>query len=137
MRATLAVIAAVTALAACASPPARGEGTDAEAAVAALEREVPLPDASRGLAGYERYYAVSGDRIEAVYRSSPLGSGRVHVVERPQLPQPQGGGCAVVNIVFDRTSRRFERILCNDVSLADYRPAPEVPATPASGGERG
>jgi hypothetical protein len=131
------VTAALAALAACGSPSAHGKEGDAEAAIAAFEKKVPLPDATRTLGGYERYYAVSDDRIEAVYLSSPSGSGGSRVVEQRELPQAKEGGCSVVTIVFDRTSNRFHRVLCNEVRLTQLQPAVEMPGTPAPRGERG
>jgi hypothetical protein len=133
------VAAAMTALAACGSPSAHGRESVAEAAIAAFEKNVPLPDASRTLGGYERYYAVSADRIEAVYLLSRRGAGRIHRVERRELPQVKDGGCAVVNIVLERAANRFARILCNPVRLTERAPKIELelPGMPASGGERG
>ena len=137
MRITLAAVAAVTVLVACASPSAHGKEAEAEAAIAALEKDVPLPDASRALAGYDRYYAISENRIEAVYLSSGRGSGRIHHLERRDLPRVKDGGCSVVNIVFDRTSNRFARILCNGLRTAHLEPGVGAVGNGASGGERG
>ncbi len=138
MRFTLALVAAAAwPLAACGSPSAHGREAEVEAAVAALEAAVPLPDASRALARYDRYYAVSKDRIEAVFLSSRRGAGEIHVVQRRELPQPKEGGCSTVNIVFDRTSKRFQRVLCNEIRLTDRTIQMQLPAMPPSGGERG
>ncbi len=131
------VAAALTTLAACGSPSAHGKESDAEAAIAAFEKKVPLPDASRTLSDYDRYYVLSDDRIEAVYLSSPRGSGGSHLVERRELPQAKEGGCSVVTILFDRTSNRFARILCNEVRLTHHEPGVELPGMRPSGGERG
>ena len=136
MRLTLAA-AAATALAACGSTAPDDRQPAAEDAVAALEKQVPLPDASRALAGYQRYYAVSEDRIEGVYLSSRSGPGRVHLVDRRELPQAAGEGCSVVKLTFQRTDGRFGQILCNEARLPERRPAPEAAARPRSKGERG
>jgi hypothetical protein len=139
VRLTVALIAAAAAasLAACGSPSAHGKEAEAQAAVAALEEKVPLPDASRALRRYERYYAVSTDRIEAVYLSSRRGAGDIHLVRRDELPQPKDGGCSTVNIVFDRTSNRFQRVLCNELRLTQIEPVVGLPVTLAPRGERG
>ncbi len=127
--------AVVTALVACASPPVSGRESEAQALVAALERQLTLPDASRLLGSYERYYAISEQRIEAVFLPSRQGSGGVRLVS--QLPERKAGGCSVVNVVFDRARKRFERILCNDARLARAAPLPSLPALPAASPERG
>lgn len=132
-----AVAAAFTTLAACGSPSAHGKEAEAEAAIAVVEKKVPLPDASRTLGGYDRYYAVAQDRIDAVYLLSRGGAGRIHRVEREDLPQAKEGGCSVVNIVFDRAGDRFARVLCNEVRLTERAPELELPGTGAAGGERG
>ena len=126
---------AVAALAACGSPAANGKEAEAEALITVLERQVTLPDASRTLGGYERYYTVSQDRIDAVYLLSPQGTGRIHLVD--QLPQAKAEGCSAVNLVFDRASNRFQRILCNDVRLTRVEPDLKTDRTPAPKGERG
>ena len=129
--------AAVAALFACGSPPASGSEAKALAVVTALEKMVPLPDATRPLAGYERFYSVAEDRIAAVYLPATRGSGRVHLVERSGLPQGKSEGCSVVNLVYDRASRQFARILCNQAALSRIDEAPRIAAKPPSGGERG
>lgn len=135
--AAAAVTAAVTALFACGSPPANGSEAKALAVVAALEKMVPLPDATRPLAGYERFYSVSKDRIAAVYLPAPRGSGRVHLVEGSGLPQGKSEGCSVVNLIFDRASNQFARILCNQVALSRVELAPRIAAKAPLRGERG
>jgi hypothetical protein len=137
VKATFTAVAAIAALHACASPPADGRQAEAQAAVAALEKKVSLPDASRTLAGYDRYYAISKERIEAVYLSSARGSGRVHLVDRSELPKAKEEGCAAVNIVFDRKGKRFGRILCNGVRLTERSIDIRLPVAGAPGGERG
>ena len=118
--------AALSALVACGSGPADGKEAEAQALIAALEKEVALPDATRLLAGYDRYYSVSEDRIEAVYLSSPSGSGGIHLVEGRKLPQAEAEGCSAVNLVFDRGSNSFQRILCNELRLTQAKLAPEL-----------
>ena len=135
MRLTLTA-AAVSTLVACASS-AADQAAQAAALIAALETKVPLPDASRPLANYERYYAVSRDRIEAVYLSPPRGSGRVHLVDRRELPKAKAGGCSAVNLVFDRSSNRFDRILCAEVRLTGAEPRLRPVGGTGSRGERG
>lgn len=140
MRVKLALAAAAGAasLAACGSPSAHGKESEADAAIAALEKKVPLPDARRALAGYERYYALSKERIEAVYLLPRGGAGRVHRVEPGSLPKVKEGGCAVVNIVYERGSDRFTRVLCNQLRLTEAVPKLLVPAElPVSGPPRG
>jgi hypothetical protein len=143
----LAALSALSALGACGFPAAGGREAGAQALVATLEKMVPLPDASRPLAAYERYYAVSADRIAAIYLASPEGSGRVHLVDRAELPKAKAEGCSAVTLEFDRASNQFVRILCNEVRLSHAEPAPAI-AAPAivappigapvpSGGERG
>ena len=129
--------AAVAALCACGFPAANGSEAKALAVVTALEKMVPLPDATRPLAGYERFYSVAEDRIAAVYLPAPRGSGRVHLVERSGLPQGKSEGCSVVSLVYDRASKQFARILCNQVALSRIDAAPRIAETPPSGGERG
>ena len=94
-----------------------------------------LPDAGRSLVSYERYYALSEDRIEAVYLPAGQGTGRVHLTN--SLPQPRATGCSVVNIVFDRASGRFERILCNDAQMARTEPRLPIVRADALKMERG
>ncbi len=135
------VAAAAAALAACGSPSAHGKESEADAAIAALEKKVPLPDATRALSGYERYYALSKERIHAVYLLSRQGAGRIHRVEQGDLPRVKEGGCGVVNIVYNRAEDRFARILCNELRLTQSAPKLQLPARlPATGlprGERG
>ncbi len=135
--AALLALAMLAGLAACGSPSAQARDSEVEAAIAALERDVPLPDATLALDSYDRYYSVSPGRIEAVYLRSQTGAGRVHVVERDSAPKPKAGGCSVVNIAFDRASNRFDRVLCNGVRLSDAAPALRSPTRPPSRGERG
>ena len=129
--------AAVAALCACGFPAADGREASAQALIAALEKMVPLPDASRPLAGYERYYALSEDRIAGVYLPSRGGSGQVHVVDRGKLPQAKAEGCSAVTLIFDRGSNQFQRITCNDVRISHAEPVPAIVAPAPSGGERG
>ena len=136
MRLILAT-AAATALFGCGSPAANGSEAKALALVAALERMVPLPDASRPLVGYERFYSVTKDQIAAVYLLSRGGSGRVHLVDRNKLPQAKAEGCSAVTVVFDRATNQFARISCNDVRISHAAPAPTLVAPAPSGGERG
>lgn len=133
------ILAAATlgALAACGSSVAGGKEAETQALIAALEADVPLPDSTRPLSGYERYYSVSEGRIEAVYVESPGGTGRVRLVGAGKLPQPQAEGCSVVNLVFDRANQRFERVLCGEVRLAEAEPDLKTLTTPPSRGERG
>ena len=129
--------AAVAALCACGFPAADGREAQAQALIAALEKMLPLPDASRPLAGYERYYALSEDRIAGVYLPSQGGSGRVHLVDRDKLPQAKTEGCSAVTVIFDRATNQFARITCNDVRLTHAEPAPAMVAPAPSEGERG
>lgn len=129
--------AAVAALCACGFPAADGREATAQALVAALERMVPLPDASRPLAGYERYYSVSRDRISAIYLAASGGAGRVHLVGANALPTAKAEGCSAVTMVFDRAVNQFQRITCNDVRLTHAGPVPALVAPAPSGGERG
>ena len=157
MRLTFTAAIAAATLVSCGSPSAEGrEASAVERLVAALEQRVPLPDASRTLGGYDRYYAVSEDRIEGLYLSSDRRLGRVHLVDRDRFPEAKGEGCAVVRVTYNRADDRFDQILCNVAQLAELQllPAtsprgsvqeergaeihrPPIEPTPASGGERG
>jgi hypothetical protein len=119
--------AAVAALSACGS--SRAGGSEAEA-VAAFEKMVPLPEAARPLAGYERFYLVTKDRIAAVYLAAQRGSGRIHLVDQGGLPEAKAEGCSVVNVIFERGSNRFAQILCNPVLLSRAELAPTAVRAP-------
>jgi hypothetical protein len=107
-------------LTAGATPEARRQ----DAIMDRIERAVRLPDGAEPLAAYARYYGISGGRVEAIYvlpsiglSQGALAAGRRRWVgDVRQLPGISDGGCAVVEVRFDLTAGRIERVACNGVA---------------------
>jgi len=100
------------------SPLAVGPTEPTAADIAVLERKLRLPPGASALRAYARYYALNV--IDG--RSTIVGS---YLLDAPDPPgrymrpvpvEVLDGGCAVVTIHFDITSRRATAIYCNGVA---------------------
>jgi len=91
-----------------------------------IERLVELPEGTAALHKYARYYAQQDSKVVALYRipsfmgppgKSELEAGqRRWVADYHELPGILDGGCYVVDVVFNPTTQKFERIECNGPS---------------------
>lgn len=113
-------------LAGCAQPPA-GNAADNAAPAAApadeqaaimdrIEREVRLPEGTRPLGEYGRYYAWQDRedgvrKVIAVYLHEPNPAR--HWVAETALPLVLDGGCGIVSLSYDVAAGRIEHVACN------------------------
>jgi hypothetical protein len=92
-----------------------------QATIAALESAKFMPPGSRPITEYARYYVGllrDGHRmIQARFllrvtdREPPAGT---YIVSGPgQFPDLMDGGCALINILYDPDTKRFETVRCN------------------------
>ena len=91
-----------------------------------IEHAVRLPDGAAALSSYARYYMHRDGKVSALYRIPDFpgprrddelkADNRRWVKDYNDFPIVLDGGCNIVDITFDETANRFERIECNGPS---------------------
>lgn len=85
-----------------------------------IESQVAMPKGSGPLKDYARFYAEApAGKIVGLYirgGNGNLPSGARRWVRFEALPSIDDGGCSVVNIVFDLTTRKVEQVVCNGLA---------------------
>lgn len=87
-----------------------------------IEQKVNLPADAHQLNKYARYYATDGDRVLGMYityvdpkneySNLPVGQQR-WIKDSRNLPGINDGGCSVVNIWYNPSTKNVEKVFCN------------------------
>lgn len=121
MRRTLRAVLALLVLSGCSSAAvsqsdyaAKKRATVPAASHAALmdeiESRVVLPKRALPLADYQRFYALGEPgKVRGVYRASSTNAGERHWYDdAKQLPEIMDGGCGVLELDYDLTTKRVD-----------------------------
>ena len=95
------------------------EFVPSEDEIVALENAIRLPDGSKPLGQYRRFYAGKVEdgkhMIAAVFKLDPSNAA-IRVVDLAHLPVVFDGGCSVVDVQYEVESRSFLGVRCHGVA---------------------
>jgi hypothetical protein len=83
-----------------------------------IEKNLELPVGAGTLGDHQRFYSakVSGDDVVVhgiLFRVSPGSRGGVRIVTASEMPVVAGGGCSIVNLLYDLRRNQIREIFCN------------------------